>query len=175
MPYQFAREPLTTTEADQLANACETLEDRLVIWTLLDTGLRVSELCALTRESIQWQEKAMRIKGKGGAHGKGNKHRVVPMSLRVRTLLDPYFTLHERWFAGERQMQKIVKRVANRAGIRHPVTPHVLRHTWATTALQKGLSLPTVQKILGHNRLTTTAIYLNFTDTHVLEEFARKW
>jgi integrase/recombinase XerD len=55
------------------------------------------------------------------------------------------------------------------------VTPHVLRHTFAATALQKGISLATVQKILGHDRLQTTAIYLNFTDTHIQEEFERKW
>jgi integrase len=55
------------------------------------------------------------------------------------------------------------------------VTPHVLRHTWATLALQKGISLAAVQKILGHDRLTTTAIYLNLTDGDVLEEFETKW
>ena len=55
------------------------------------------------------------------------------------------------------------------------MTPHVLRHTFAATALQKGISLATVQKILGHDRLQTTAIYLNFTDTHIQDEFERKW
>ena len=51
----------------------------------------------------------------------------------------------------------------------------MLRHTFATTALQKGISLPTVQKILGHNSLQTMAIYLNFTDVHIQDEFERKW
>jgi len=83
--------------------------------------------------------------------------------------------LHEKWFVGARQVQKIVKKIANKAQIRQNVTPHVLRHTFATTALQKGLSLAAVQKILGHDRLTTTAIYLNLTDAHVVEEFQRKW
>jgi len=55
------------------------------------------------------------------------------------------------------------------------VTPHVLRHTFATLALQKGLSLAAVKKILGHDRLSTTEIYLNLTDGHVLEEYERKW
>lgn len=53
--------------------------------------------------------------------------------------------------------------------------PHILRHTFATLALQKGISLASVQKALGHDRLETTAIYLNFTDTHVIEEFSNKW
>ena len=60
--------------------------------------------------------------------------------------------------------------MANRAGLTKNVSPHVLRHTFATTALQKGISLPTVYKILGHNSLQTTAIYLNFTNVHIQEE-----
>jgi integrase len=64
---------------------------------------------------------------------------------------------------------------ARRAEIVRDVSPHILRHTFATTALQKGISLPTVQKILGHDRLAMTAIYLNFTDVHIQDEFERKW
>ena len=76
---------------------------------------------------------------------------------------------------GIRQVQKIIKHVANRACLTQEVTPHILRHTFATLALQKGISLAAVQKILGHDRLATTAIYLNFTDTHVMEEYLSKW
>ena len=97
------------------------------------------------------------------------------MSRRIQPLMEHYFALHDRWFVGSRQVQKIVKRIANRAQIAQNVTPHVLRHTFATLALQKGISLATIQKILGHDRLTTTAIYLNFTDTHIVEEYAQKW
>ena len=86
-----------------------------------------------------------------------------------------YLALHERWFVGPRQVQKIVKRVAERARISQNVTPHVLRHTFATMALQKGISLAAVQKILGHERLGTTALYLNLTDLHVVEEYAQQW
>ena len=175
MSYQFIREPLRNEEVDKLCHACETVEEKLLIWTLLDTGLRVSELCSLTPQHILWQEKALRISCKGGPHGKKTKKRVVPLSRRIQTLLEHYFALQEKWFVGPRQVQKIVKRIANKAQIRQDVTPHVLRHTFATTALQKGLSLAAVQKILGHDRLTTTAIYLNLTDTHVVEEFQRKW
>jgi integrase/recombinase XerD len=83
--------------------------------------------------------------------------------------------MQDRWFVGPRQVQKIVKRLANRAQIAQDVTPHVLRHTFATLALQKNISLATIQKILGHDRLTTTAIYLNLTDTHIVEEYRQKW
>ena len=63
------------------------------------------------------------------------------------------------------------KRVAERARISQEVTPHVLRHTFATLAIQ----MAAIQKILGHDRLGTTAIYLNLTDTHVVDEYSQKW
>ena len=107
--------------------------------------------------------------------GKKTKVRVVPLSQRVRKLLEAHFALDQEFPIGKRRAQDLVKAVANRAGISKEVTPHVLRHTFAATALQKGISLATVQKILGHDRLQTTAIYLNFTDAHIQEEFERKW
>ena len=57
MPYQYVREPLTADESDRLSHACETPTERLVVWTLLDTGLRVSELCGLTAKNILWQQR----------------------------------------------------------------------------------------------------------------------
>ena len=103
------------------------------------------------------------------------KVRVVPMSPRVRTLLAHDFALQKAFPAKTRRAQDIVRAVADRAGITRDVSPHVLRHTFATTTLQKGISLPTVQKILGHDRLQTTAISLNFTDVPFQDEFERKW
>jgi integrase/recombinase XerD len=175
MSYQFVREPLRSEEADQLSQACSTLLEKLIIWILIDTGLRVSELCSLTSQDILWQQKSLRISGKGGPYGKKSKKRVVPMSNRVRALLEHYYAINEKFPVGPRQVQKIVKEIANKAKITKQVTPHILRHTFATVALQKGISLASVQKSLGHDRLETTAIYLNFTDAHVIEEFSNKW
>jgi integrase/recombinase XerD len=87
MAHQFVREPLRAEEADRLANACQTVEEKLIVWTLLDTGLRVSELCSLTLDNLQWQQRALRVAGKGGPHGTRSKQRVVPLSARVRALL----------------------------------------------------------------------------------------
>ncbi|HET7424597.1 MAG TPA: site-specific integrase, partial [Gemmatimonadales bacterium] len=87
------REPLTAEESDRLSNACETPTERLVVWTLLDTGLRIGELCALTSKNLLWQQRQLRIKGKSGPHGKKTKIRVVPMSSRVRALLEHHFAL----------------------------------------------------------------------------------
>lgn len=97
------------------------------------------------------------------------------MSKPVQTLLEHYFAIHNAWPVGARQMQKTVKQVANRAQLAQKVTPHILWHIFATLALQKGISLATVQKILGHDRLATTAIYLNFTDAHMVDEYILKW
>src|SRR5689334_5580940 len=111
MPYQFVREPLTVEEADRLCSACQTAAERLIVWTLLDTGLRVSELCGLRAANVLWQQKQIRIKGKGGPYGKKSKVRVVPMSARVRTLLEHHFALEERIPIGERMVQKLVKQL----------------------------------------------------------------
>ena len=122
-----------------------------------------------------WQQRQLRFKGKGGPYGKKSKVRVVPMSTRVRAILEHHYALEKAFPVRKRRAQDIVKEVANRAGVSKKVSPHVLRHTFATMALQKGISLATVQKILGHDRLQTTAIYLNFTDVHIQDEFQRKW
>jgi integrase/recombinase XerD len=90
-------------------------------------------------------------------------------------LLEHYFAINDKFPVGVRQAQKIIKVIANKAKISKTITPHILRHTFATLALQKGISLASVQKALGHDRLETTAIYLNFTDAHVIEEFNNKW
>jgi integrase/recombinase XerD len=146
MPYQYVREPLTADESDCLSNACETPTERLVVWTLLDTGLRVGELCGLTSKDVLWQQRQLRFKGKGGPHGKKTKVRVVPMSNRVRALLEHHVALEKAFPVKARRAQDIVKAVANRARITKDVSPHALRQTFATTALQKGISLATVQK-----------------------------
>lgn len=175
MAYQYVREPLTQEDADRLANACETTQEKLIIWPLLDCGLRISELCGLTPKHIQWQQRCLRIKGKGGPYGKNSKSRVVPMSVRVRAIFEPYFAIHDSFPVGVRSAQKTVKTVANRACMSAEVTPHILRHTFATLFLAKGGSIAALKKILGHDRLTTTEIYLNLTDAHVVEEYEKKW
>ena len=93
------------------------------------------------------------------------------MSPRVRAVFEHYFALNDSWFCGDRRAQKIVKRVANRAKLIKDVTPHVLRYTWATLALQKGMSLAAVQKILVYDRISTLATYLNPTNWHILEKY----
>jgi len=68
-----------------------------------------------------------------------------------------------------------MKRMANRAHVSRPVIPHVLRHTFSVAAVQRGISLPALQRLLGHDRLATTEIYLNLSPEHVIQEFREKW
>ena len=84
-------------------------------------------------------------------------------------------TLHDRMEFSVRTVQRLMKRVANRAHISRPVTPHILRHTFAVTAVQKGISLPSLQRLLGDDHLTTTEIYLNLSPEEVIREFRAKW
>src|SRR5881227_1265828 len=104
MPYRYVREPLTADESDRLAKACETPTERLVVWTLLDTGLRVSELCDLTSKKIRWQQRQLRVKSRSGPSGKRSKVRVVPLSNRVRKILETHFTLAKKFPIGKRRV-----------------------------------------------------------------------
>jgi len=175
MHYQYKREPLTRDEANRLANACQTHEEKLVLWTLLDTGLRVSEFAKLKKDNIDWQGHRLMVYGKGGPYGSATKRRVIPLSSRVQPLLEGHFSLHDNIGMSSRTIQRVAKRVANRAHISREVTPHVLRHTFSVTAIQKGISLPALQRLLCHDRLVTTEIYLNLSPEDVIRESAEKW
>ena len=128
MTYDFVREPLSREEADRLVNACQRFREKLVVWTLLDTGLRVSELCNLRREDVQWQERRLVIWGKGGPFGTRGKRRIVPLTNRALKLLEIHFITAHRMGINVRAAQRIVKQVADRAMITKPVSPHSLRH-----------------------------------------------
>jgi integrase/recombinase XerD len=175
MVYQYKREPLTSDEANRLANACVTHHEKLVIWTLLDLGLRVGELAALTRQNIDWQAHRLTVYGKGGPYGARSKRRVLPLNTRVRAILEAHFAVTDTLGLSIRSISRLVKRMANRAAIMRPTSPHVLRHTFAVTAIQKGISLPALQRLLGHDHLATTEIYLNLSPEHVLQEYKDKW
>jgi integrase/recombinase XerD len=174
MPYQYKREQLTPDEANRLADTCQTHEEKLVVWTLLDTGLRVSELANLRKENLDWQNHRLMVYGKGGPYSSRSKRRLISLSARVQPLLEGHFALYDTFGITPRTIQRLVKGVANRAYIRRPVTPHILRHTFSVTAIHKGISLPALQRLLGHDWLTTTEIYLNLSPEEVVHEFREK-
>ena len=175
MSYQYKREPLNYDEVDRLINACDTFREKFVIWTLLDTGLRLSELADLKKDNIQWQEKRLVIYGKGGPYGKKTKRRVIPMTERVRRLVEYHFAENNGIGVTKRTVARIIKIVADKAGISKPVSPHVLRHTFSVNCIRKGISTRALQTLLGHDRLTTTEIYLNLSPEDAIREFLNKW
>jgi len=175
MAYQYKRESLNRDEVSRLEKACATAQERMLVWTLLDTGLRVSEYTSLSRDNIDWQGGKLTIFGKGGPYGSKTKRRIVPMSNRVRPMLEAFFALHDEIGFTSRRAQQIVKAVANWAEISKPVSPHVLRHTFATTCVQKGISIAALMKLMGHDKLETTAIYQNMAGEDVVSEFNEKW
>ena len=175
MPYQYKREPLTPDESNRLFNAYENHREKLIVWTLLDTGLRVSELAKLSKDNIDWQSHRLTIYGKGGPYGSKSKRCILMLTPRIQPLIEGHFAIHETLGIGARSIQLMLRRLANRVKISRPVTPHVLRHTFAVSAVQKGISLPALQRLLGHDRLTTTEIYQNLSPEDVVREFREKW
>ncbi len=173
--YQYKREPLISENADRLANAARTGIEKVVIFTLLDTGLRVSELAGLKKENVLWQDRRLLVYGKGGPFGKKTKRRIVPLTERAFTVLSHYFALNDSLDYTARGIQKIVRRLATRAGITQKVSPHVLRHTFAASCVKKGLSTRYLQMFMGHDHLATTEIYLNVSPEDACAEFKKRF
>ena len=175
MQYQHKQEPLADEETDQLANACRSFQERLVVWTLLDTGLRLGELAGLSRRNLDRVRHRLTVYGKGGPYGPMSRRRVIPLSMRTRILLELHFERHPTLGMSRRTIQRLVKRASARAGISRRVSTHCLRHTFAVTAIRRGISLASLQRLLGHEHLATTELYLNLSPEDVIREFEAKW
>lgn len=169
MAFTYKREPLEDDEVKLLRSKCKNFCEELIINVLLETGMRISELTNLSVDNVSWQRDCIIV------WGKGNRRRVVPMSPVARKYLNTYFRKRDKIKMTPRWAQEIVKRVAERAGIRKKVTPHVLRHTFAVTYLHLGGNLRALQGILGHSHIQTTDMYLNYSGTRVIEDFKRVW
>ncbi len=169
MALTYKREPLEEEEILALRKACQTFEEELIINVLLETGMRVSELTNLVEEQISWQRSCITTIGKGG------KRRVIPMSSTTRFYLSNYFKNNSKFRLTPRSVQLKVKAVAERARIHKPVSPHVLRHTFAVTYLHRRGNIRALQEILGHSSISTTDIYLNYSGARVIEDFQRVW
>ena len=88
-------------------------EEKLVVWVLIDTGLRVSELANLKRANLDWQTHRLMIYGKGGPFGTKSKRRVIPLTVRIQPLIEGYFALDETGGIAARTIQRMLKRVVN--------------------------------------------------------------
>jgi integrase/recombinase XerD len=167
------REPLILEDQNKLANACITMKEKLVVFTLLDTGLRVEEFCNMKKENIDWIRHEIVVYGKN-TRGGSKKRRTVKMPPRVQPLLEAWIALNDCIGFTSRTAENIVAKVAKRAGV-IKCCPHVLRHSFAVTSLEKGIPLPALQQMLGHEDMMTTAIYLNLSNNEALRVYGEKW
>ncbi len=151
----------------------ESLRNLTILIVLFSTGLRVSELIGLKRKDIDLK------RGEFMVRGKGNKPRVVFLSEEAAELLSKYsikrtdnaegvFVAHKGHSKHQsltaRSIQRIVEKYAKKAGIIKRVSPHTLRHSFATDLLINGADIRSVQAILGHSSITTTQVYTHITD-----------
>lgn len=166
---RFKREALSRANALRLVGAITLLKERIVVIVLLHTGLRVSELSKLKREDVDFASGTLRVLGKG------NKPREIVMSPDVVKLLTLHFQDGRRTFSiPVRTIRNIVYRVRQRAGLSTPVSPHILRHTYAVETLRHGIPISALMQAMGHSHLTTTAIYLEMSSEDAHDEFRRK-
>jgi integrase/recombinase XerC len=161
------------TGAGQAAAAFACRRDVAVLETIYSCGLRISELCGLVAQDIDWNERLVRVRGKG------RKERLIPIGQTALEAIRNYWGLLPQTPAGEspvflagpkkrtpispRHLQLRLKKNLALAGLDPHLTPHKLRHSYATHLLDGGADLRSVQELLGHAHLVTTQVYTHLT------------
>jgi integrase/recombinase XerD len=181
LPYPREEERLPTIlsldEVARLINAGGNLFRRALLMTLYGTGMRRSEVVRLKVSDIDSERMIIRV-----VQGKGGKDRDLPLSLELLATLRAYW----RWRkpkeylfpchgsrkgpdkpASDKTVWHACRDAARRAGLTKHVTPHTLRHSWATHLLEAGTDLRTIQMMLGHGDLETTARYIHLSQEHL--------
>lgn len=177
---------LSLDEIDAMVAACDTdsaigLRNRAIIETLYGSGLRVSELCALERAHLNFNEGYLLVSGKG------SKQRMVPVSTASMLAINKYLNAadapapqrgEEKYVFLNRRGRHlsrvmvfyIVRDLAASAGVTKTISPHTLRHSFATHLLEGGANLRAIQQMLGHESIGTTEIYLHMDTTRLRNE-----
>jgi len=163
---------LSPDEVLGLLDAAEPGRERVMLQTTYACGLRIEELLHLQVPDIDSRRMVVQVRS-----GKGQKDRLVPLSVRLleelraywrlerpRSWLFPNATQTGPWHAGT--LQRRFGQVVQRAGLTKPATLHTLRHSFATHLLEAGVDVVTVQRLLGHRQLSTTAVYLHLRSDH---------
>lgn len=179
---------LSVDEVERLIAAPETttplgIRDRALLEVMYATGLRVSELLSLTLGHVNWTEATIKVRGKG------NKERLVLLGdlavdaleryvhesrpALLRSAQDALFLSHLGAPLSVRGFHLILRRHLRTAGINRTVTPHTLRHSFATHLLEGGADLRSLQELLGHANLSTTQVYTHVSQTYLREVYAR--
>jgi site-specific recombinase XerD len=167
---------LSEEEVARLIESASSSYHRVILMMLYGTGLRREELCRLKLTDIDSQRMVVHVR-----QGKGNRDREVTLSPRLLEVLREYW----KWrkpkiylFPSQQRTRReqpitsktvyyAVREAARRAGIKKKVTPHLLRHSWATHLLERGTDLKTIQVLLGHVDLESTTIYLHLSQRHL--------
>jgi integrase/recombinase XerD len=171
---------LTPEEVQAMIDAAGNLRDKLIVSLLYCTGVRVSELVGIRVSDVDLEEGSIRVRGKGG------RERVVFFDSRTRQLLAEYLPTVkgcEYLFparGGEGHMhyvtvERIIRKLAKAAGLKKRVTPHVLRHSFATISLARGMDVREIQELLGHASLRSTQIYTHVVKQRLLSDYRRVW
>jgi site-specific recombinase XerD len=161
---------LSVSEVDRIMRAISNLKHNTILYTFYSSGIRLNEILSLRVEDMWWDRNQIFIN-----KGKGNKDRVVPFSGVLKQLLRQYFDEYKPiyWlFEGQdkkhpyssRSVQLVVTTAAKRAAINKKVTPHTLRHCYATHLMDGGTDVRYIQELLGHSDIKTTLIYTHVTN-----------
>ena len=172
MPKKDSKLPevLIKDEVKKLIDSTDNNKSRLIISLLYSSGLRVSELVNLKVEDLNLQ------KGIGWVRkGKGGKDRQIIISNNLANELKEYlenkkeniYVFSKEKALTTRNIQKIIKRTKERAGINKKVTPHTLRHSFATHLLEQGTDIRMIQVLLGHSSLNTTQVYAHISSEQI--------
>ncbi len=173
----ISEEELERLLAVPKGNDLKSSRDKAILELLFSTGLRVSELCSLDRDDVDLKKAEFSVRGKG------EKVRLVFISETAKAALKKYLDkrrdIEETLFANlkekepgrltSRSIERIIQDYAVKAGISKKVTPHILRHCFATDLLSGGADLRSVQIMLGHSNINTTQIYTHITDRQLRE------
>lgn len=160
------RQALTQIELEYLRMACETPRDKAIIEFFYSTGCRVSELIGVKKGDIDWKRNSVHL------FGKGKKHRTSFINAKCEVALNEYLKNREDesdyLFVSERSpheqlskyaIENVIRRLSEKSGLTKKITPHILRHTTATQAVNNGMAIEEVSKLLGHANVATTMIY----------------
>lgn len=165
---------LSGTEVEALFVAIRSLKYRALVMTTYAGGLRISEACALEPRDIDSSRMLLHVR-----HGKGGKNRFLMLSPRLLEVLRAYWRSErptgQFLFPGAypdrplsaTSVRWVIKKALEKAGLSKPVTPHMLRHSFATHLLETGTDIRTIQVLLGHRTIRTTQIYTQVSQSVV--------
>lgn len=167
------RQPLSGYDLEVIRISCITLREKALVDLLFSTGCRVSECAAIKKSDIDWQDRSIIIR-----HGKGDKRRTVYFNPESEVSLKRYLdsrndtcdalfirTRHGIGPLSTRAIERELKEIRERAHIEAPLSPHILRHTFATTGLRAGMPIEQLQALMGHSKPDTTLIYAKLDKT----------